>query len=262
MSEGLDFRKHGVEGPLVVVLHGGPGAPGSAGELSRALGRHCRVLEPFQRRADDRALTVARHVVDLRAFITLHCGPELPVLVGHSWGAMLALAFAAECPRAVRALALVGGGTWDLEARAAMARTVDERMTPSVRARLEALSAAEGDDALTRSGEIIAGVYGVDLLPREGPGLVAGDARGHRETWQDMIRLQEEGVYPAAFTAISCPVQMLHGLQDPHPAETIRDSLRPWLPQLTWRFFDRCGHEPWRERWAREAFLHELTTWL
>jgi hypothetical protein len=51
------------------------------------------------------------------------------------------------------------------------------------------------------------------------------DARGHAESWNDMLRLQADGIYPAAFAAIKTPVLMLHGDFDPHPGPLIRASL-------------------------------------
>ena len=55
---------------------------------------------------------------------------------------------------------------------------------------------------------------------------------------------------------------MLHGAYDPHPGALIRDSLLPYLPQLEYREFARCGHYPWLERHARDEFLLELRAWL
>jgi pimeloyl-ACP methyl ester carboxylesterase len=77
-----------------------------------------------------------------------------------------------------------------------------------------------------------------------------------------MLRLQAEGVYPAAFAAIRSPVLMLHGDADPHPGDMIRVSLAPYLPQLEYRRLERCGHYPWLERVAREEFRTTLHAWL
>jgi len=41
------------------------------------------------------------------------------------------------------------------------------------------------------------------------------------------VQLQEAGVYPAAFAAITSPVLMLHSTYDPHPGQMIRASLAP-----------------------------------
>jgi pimeloyl-ACP methyl ester carboxylesterase len=51
---------------------------------------------------------------------------------------------------------------------------------------------------------------------------------------------------------------MLHGADDPHPGRMIRDGLLPVIPHLEYVEFPRCGHDPWRERHAREAFLAEV----
>src|SRR5690348_13632596 len=103
-------REHGPDvPPTIVVLHGGPGAPGSAGGLARALADPARVLEPFQREGG----SVADHIADLHELV----GGRVMSLVGHSWGAMLALAYAAEHP--VRSLVLVCSGTFDVASRAA-----------------------------------------------------------------------------------------------------------------------------------------------
>jgi len=102
----------------------------------------------------------------------------------------------------------------------------------------------------------------VDPLPEEEGEPVWVDARGHAETWADALRLQAEGVEPAAFASIRCPVLMLHGAEDPHPGPATFDLLRRFMPQLQYRSFERCGHKPWAERWAREPFLAALREWL
>ena len=88
------------------------------------------------------------------------------------------------------------------------------------------------------------------------------DARGHDETWSDELRLQAEGAHPAAFTAVRAPVLMLHGDFDSHPGAMIRASLAPYLPQLEYVEFSRCGHYPWLERHACDAFFATLIEWL
>jgi len=88
------------------------------------------------------------------------------------------------------------------------------------------------------------------------------DVRAHTETWADMVRLQEAGVYPAAFAAITSPVLMLHGMYDPHPGPMIRASLTPYLPQLEYREWERCGHWPWGEKYVHDEFFALLHEWL
>jgi pimeloyl-ACP methyl ester carboxylesterase len=77
-----------------------------------------------------------------------------------------------------------------------------------------------------------------------------------------MVRLQTARVYPASLAAIRQPVLMLHGAYDPHPGAMVRDSLTPFLPQLEYHEWERCGHYPWLERAVREEFFAVLREWL
>jgi pimeloyl-ACP methyl ester carboxylesterase len=259
----MHIREYGTTGPLVVVLHGGPGAPGSAAPVAREMASSFRVLEPFQRGSGGEPLTVARHIQDLHDLLETRRTDGLPALVGHSWGAMLALAYAAAHPGFVASLALIGCGTFDLEARARMRAICDERMDSALRQRLERLpqEIADPDERLRVMGELLLPLHCCDPIPVP-PENEPFDARAHSDTWDDMLRLQAEGVYPAAFAAFRAPVLMLHGAADPHPGSMIRASLAPYLPQLEYREWARCGHYPWLEREVRDEFFSTLRSWL
>lgn len=261
----MRVRSYGTSGPRVIVLHGGPGAPGSAAPIARGLADAFSILEPWQRVSGPEPLTVARHVADLDELIDARCADERPALVGWSWGAMLALAYAAAHPGRAAALALVGCGTFDPAARARLRATLDERIDPALRARLDRLDDQTPDPArrLEARYELTRHLYDCDPLPdaAEQPPQ-AFDAPAHAETWADMVRCQDEGLYPAAFAAIQAPVVMLHGACDPHPGPLIRASLEPWLPQLEYHELPRCGHSPWLERHARAPFFARLRRWL
>ena len=257
----LQVRSYGSAGPLAAVLHGGPGAPGSMAPDARALAADFRVIEPFQRRAGGpEPLSVARHVADLEEVLAAR--GERAAVVGHSWGAMLALAFAAAHSERVASLVLVGCGTFDRAARAAMhARIAERRGDAVVRRFARAAAVADPDERMRLRAAALRPVYAVDPIS-DGDDVAECDARGHEETWTDAMRLQAEGVHPRAFTAIRCPVLMLHGDFDPHPGPMIRASLVPHLPQLEYRELVRCGHDPWLERAARDEFFSALRGWL
>jgi pimeloyl-ACP methyl ester carboxylesterase len=256
-------RYAGSAGP-VVVLHGGPGAAGSLAGLATDLAPDFEVWEPLQRRSGEVTLTVDRHVADLHDI-----APDPAAIVGHSWGAMLGLSYAASHPAAVRALALVGCGTYDTASRAEYDRRFVAGLGDAERVRGEALRAAmaqargraERDDVLALRGAFTAEIQAVDLLP-ETEASVDADAAGHDETWRDVMRRQATGLEPQSFDAIESPVVMLHGDKDPHPGTMIRDTLLPHIPQLEYIGIPRCGHEPWRERQGREPFLTALRGWL
>jgi proline iminopeptidase len=121
-------------GPLVVVLHGGPGA------------HHDYLLPQFDRLARGRELfyydqrgggrsPVTRetpvgwreHVADLDA-LRAHLGMERLTLCGYSWGGLLAVLYLLEHPTRVTALALVSPASITAGYRAAFERRFAERM--------------------------------------------------------------------------------------------------------------------------------------
>jgi pimeloyl-ACP methyl ester carboxylesterase len=262
-AERMTVGVYGAGGPEVVVLHGGPGAPGGMRLVAEGFADRFRVLEPDQRGRGPVPLSVARHVADLHEILRTGCHRPRPALVGSSWGAMLALAYAAEHPERMGPLVLIGSGTFDVEARKEYRRRIELRIDPRLRSQLAELrgSRLSGDAQLAAEARLLDAVYTVDPIA-EDTGLDRVDARAHDETWTDMVRLQGEGVYPSAFRSITSPVLMLHGAQDPHPGRLIRDSLRPFLPQIEYVEWDRCGHYPWRERGIREPFFRVLKDWL
>ena len=245
-----------------MLLHGGPGVAGYLEPLARGLSDSFRVLEPFQRRSGGEPLTVASHVADLAELLERECADEQPILIGHSWGAMLALAYGAKHPRRARSIALIGCGTFDRGARSRMREILEERTAEPLRRQLQRLAHEypDPDERLRAYGNLITPLYSYDV--GEALEIEVCDARGHNETWADMLRLQDTGVYPAAFAAIQTPVLMLHGGHDPHPGQLVLASLQPYLARLQYREWGPCGHYPWLERSVRDDFLEDLRQWL
>ncbi len=234
-------RRYGETGPWVVALHGGPAAAGNAAPIAEGLADRFRCLEPWQRASEPgeaEPLTVARHVADLHAVIMEQCADGPVAVIGESWGAMLALAYAAAHPGSATAIVLVGCGTFDPVSRARLQETLAAR---------EPAAAYDFDPIRSQDEQM-----------RE----ITFDPVAHAQSWDDMIRLQEDGAYPAAFASITSPVLMVHGDYDPHPGAMIRDSLLPHVPQLEYIELARCGHSPWNERYAREEFFAVVGWWL
>ncbi len=259
----MHVREYGSSGPVVILLHGGPGAPGYLAPVARELAGSIRVLEPFQRRSGKRPLTVAHHVADLDDLVKSHGTEQRPAIVGHSWGAMLALAYAAVHPDGVACLALIGCGTFDTAARNRMEAIRSARMDKRLRDRMKhvACENTDPDERLRAAGRLILQVDSFALIPAEDETETC-DARGHEETWQDMLRLQDEGVYPSSFANIGSPAIMMHGAFDPHPGRMIHAGLATQMPQLEYHEWEQCGHYPWLEKAVRDDFYSTLQAWL
>ena len=117
------------------------------------------------------------------------------------------------------------------------------------------------NERLRMMSELILPLYSCELATTDQE-IEMYDARAYEEAWTDMVRLQNQGVYPTAFAPIHAPVLMLHGRFDPHPGRMILASLKPHIQQLEYVEFESCGHYPWLEKAARDEFFSVLRGWL
>ena len=265
-SDLIQVRSYGNIGPYVVLLHGGPGAPGDMAPLARHLCNHFRILEPLQRGSGDVPLTVARHVLDLYDVLRdpVRKGPVR--LVGYSWGAMLALTYAARYPVEVERVVLIGCGTFDQRSHEAYQTCMKQRMNSNDRHRINSLKAQlaveknrqRRNELFAEFGAIFTRIQSFIPLPTNSEKLSC-DEGSFTETWDDVISLQERGVQPAEFARIQAPVTMIHGDKDPHPGSLIYKSLATFINDIQYREVSRCGHIPWIEREAKDVFFKLLT---
>ena len=262
----IKVRHYGRSGPHVVLLHGGPGAPGEMVPVARYLSRQFRVLEPLQRGSGGVPLSVALHVADLHEVLRDFPRQGPVCLVGYSWGAMLALTYASRHPADLGRLILIGCGTFDTESREAYESSIQQRMDPATRNWVNEIHfhlAKEKDrqvrdKLLAELGGLYSRLQSVDPVEDPSEEEIACDEGAFRETWEDVLSLQERGIQPVEFARIEVPVTMLHGDSDPHPGPMIHKSLAPFIPQLEYRGIPQCGHKPWVERRARDDFFEML----
>lgn len=257
------LRRYGKPPWSVAVLHGGPGAPGSVAGLARKLSAGAGVLEPIQTR-----LSVEDLVAELRGQLE-GVVREPIVLVGHSWGAWLALLYAARYPMTARRLVLVGSGPLAASYAGRIAERRKARLTAEQNAAYEdAVAALRGEanpqlrDAAMRRlkelTEISDNCWPLPTSPKEERDALPFDARQHAAVWAEAARLRGEGELLRAAGKVRCPVTVLHGEDDPHPVAGVVEPLGEAGVKPDIHLFPRCGHCPFRERFAADAFFAAL----
>ena len=216
------------------------------------------VLEPMQT-----ATSIEGQVRELQ--VILRDNGDIPLtLIGWSWGAILAFIFAARHPTFVNKLILIGSAP--LEAKYASGITVARlsRMGEEARVEVLALSEALGNPAtrnkdplMARLGRLIATADSYDPLP------YADETMGcrydiYQSVWQQANAMRNSGELLALGGKIRCPVTAIHGNYDPHPDSGVREPLSRVLKDFRFILLDKCGHQPWTERSARDRFYQTL----
>lgn len=250
-------RKHGKEPYHIVVLHGGPGAAGSAFGLAGLIAQEYGVLEPMQSK-----YTIIELEEELMEQIEENCSGKV-ILAGHSWGAWLAGLFAERFPDKVEKVILIGCGPLDEayvsqigERRKGNMSSEEAEEFGQILRQLEE-GFGEKDEYLQRLGEICdrADAYQEEKYLRD-KAEVNGDL--YENVWKEAAGLRKSGKLLERFERISCPLVLIQGAVDPHPPEGVIQPLRDRNVDIKPYVLDQCGHTPWREKYAREEFARVL----
>ena len=252
------FRTYGPPPYAVILIHGGPGAPGSLAPLANLLKDHVSLLEPFQQ-----AGTIGGQVKEMHDTISRH-GKMPVVLVGHSWGAWLGWIFAAEYPQVARKLIMIGAGPFEEKYAENIARLRMQRLSPEEQQTVQELAAglknAQGaakKETFRKLGRLMTKA---DTYARvsEDEHTIDYQPETYESIWPEAAALRASGKLAGMAARIRCPVTAIHGDYDPHPAEGVEMPLSASLKDFRMIRLKNCGHYPWNERHAQERFINIL----
>lgn len=224
-----------------------------ARELSGTQG----VLEPFFT-----GLSIADQIEELRQASVVGGAPV--AIIGHSWGAWLAILFAARFPELTKLIVLVGCPPLAEDQAAGIVATRLSRLSQAEQERVATLTAwLDGPDNDKREvfqemGGLISRADILDPLPAT-KDTVTYDYNVFARVWPEATTLRRDGGLLAVLPSVKCPVVAIQGDYDPHPAAAVFSSLSN-LNGFRYVLLEECGHVPWRERRARTPFYEALKT--
>jgi proline iminopeptidase len=235
--------------PPVVLLHGGPGLWDYLQPLAKMLD-DITVVHRYDQRGCGRSdgggrLSTTRYVADL-ASLRRHWGHERWTVIGHSFGATLALAYAAAHPDRVAAIGYVCGvgiGNWREPFRDEKAR----RARPHQQ-RMDELAAKARSPEEEVEWRVL--LWSTDY---------ADTCRGRQfarpmaeQPWPINVDANREVTFTddeciAWAAQVRCPITLLHGAADPRPAANAL-LLADRIPASCRDVIEGAGHLPWFER--------------
>jgi proline iminopeptidase len=238
-------------GSPLVLCHGGPGLWDMFGGLADRLADR-RTVWRWDQRGCGRSepggpYTLERFVADLDAVVAA-AGPRVDLL-GHSWGAQLALAYALAHPDRVRRLVYLSGtglslDSWRPEFHAAGAR----RLGPDAD-RIRALEAA-GEGRAAAVLRWTADVHDRSRAPAVAEAMATPwfpvNQEAYRAIQADLAEHWDEGTVEEACQSLTVPTLVLDGAEDLRPRWAV-GSLAAALPDVQRVVLPGVGHLPWLE---------------
>ncbi len=265
-------------GPALVCCHGGPGLWDYLGPVAEMVDDLVTVYR-YDQRACGRSTggplyDVTTAVADLDA-LRDHWNLPQWIVLGHSWGATLALAYCLAYPSRVRALIYLSGTGIDASWKEEYHRNKDALLTPSEQRQLAdlraQLSVAQGVefDAVERAYCELS--WSTDIADRSHARELARQLfvdglhinfQVNRLLGKDGDRFIQQPTMIERIATLRIPTLVIHGALDPRPARVARHFAK-LVPSASYLELPQVGHLPWIEqpdllRGALRPFLTRL----
>jgi len=240
------------------MIHGGPGAPGGIAPIARNISNRFGVLEPFQTKKSIEEL-VSELLLSINRFA------KTPViLLGHSWGAWLAVIFAARYPKLVKKLLLIGAGSFESKYNTDMMKTRMNRLSDNQKSEaeeiLQELNRESNNNSVklfSKFGKLMASADSYKRIPTKEE-VLEYQPDIFKLVWKEAKSLRGSGKLVKMLGSIKCPVTAIHGTYDPHPIKGVEGPLSLNIDNFIMHKLEKCGHYPWIEEFAQDKFYKIL----
>lgn len=247
-------------GPPVALCHGGPGIYDYLGPVAGMIDDVATVHRYDQRgcgRSQDLGPYDVRTFVDDLDALRANWGYEAWTIIGHSWGATLALLYAIEYPERTARLVYMSGTGIDPAWHQAYRRNREAKLLPADRERLRLLN----EERLTATGEELERIkeeascllgrtelYDVtrvsDVSRYDGFPI---NYSLNEALCAEMRQMEDAGHLSSHIARVRAPTLVLDGEGDPRP-RWARAQLAELIPTSRHATIAGAGHEPWIEQ--------------
>ena len=254
---------HHGNGPALVCCHGGPGLWDYLAPVAEMVDDLVTVYR-YDQRSCGRSTggppyDVATAVADLDA-LRDHWDLSQWIVLGHSWGATLALAYCLKHPSRVRALIYLSGtgidASWKDEYhsnRVALLHPDEQRQLADLRTRLSLVQGAEFDAVERAYCELS---WSTDVADRSRARELARQLfvdglhinfQVNQILGKDGERFTQQHTTLEQIATLRIPILVIHGALDPRPAR-VAQHLAESIPSARYVELPHVGHLPWIEQ--------------
>jgi len=260
------------EGEPLLVLNGGPGFPSTHFvPMAKKLSADGKKVILFDQRGTGESvldtktaatINVKKMVADIEA-LRQHLGIERWTVMGHSWGGMYAMCYAAQHADVIQGLILSASGGVDLEFLAFIDANIRNKITPDERAAYDRYSPSSNElNARTKRVTAMAPAYvyfreNVPTVVKALTETSTYEPDMARLVWQDLQRMEYD--LRDELADFEKPTLILQGRQD-ILGESTAYEIHAALPNSEMILLNECSHYLWLDQ-PEQYFAHLNAFW-
>lgn len=251
-----NYSKYGDKDIQLILVHGGPGARGSLQNLALMLSHEMGILEIQQTE-----YTIDGLIEEMKRYFDMHCKQPV-VLLGHSWGAWLVCLYAARYPEMIKKLILVGSGPFDEayvkgcnETRMSRLSKAERPYFEELMKKLQSEDLFIKDEVMKAFGALMGKLDTYEVLENEKSSVGQGDFKMYNAIWPEAAAMRKSGNLLAEAKHLTVPLHIIQGEYDSHNIKGILEPFDQFEIPYTYDHLCKCGHYPWREKYAQKSFL-------
>jgi proline iminopeptidase len=270
-SAPIYYRTFG-EGKPILIINGGPGLNSNGFEnLAKRLSSHHKTIIYDQRGTgksmlkvlDSTTITMKLMVDDMES-LRKHLKIKKWIILGHSFGGIMASYYATQYPERVEAIIYSASGGIDLGLLSYVGETVNEKLSQQERDSLAYWSekVEAGDTthyAKLQRGRFLAPAYLYDkkFVPALAERLTQGNMELNGLVWDDLARIKYD--CSEKLSSFKQPVLIIQGKQDVIKAATAEKAHKV-LKNSKLVFMENCGHYGWLDN--EKVYFGEINDFL
>jgi len=253
-------------GRWVIFLHGGPGMLGYMETFCESFSSHCNVVYYEQRgsKQGDNDIGIFDHLRDLKRIVDHYSEESKPIIVGHSWGAMLAVLFAGNHSRLLQKVVLCGCGPLNKTQEAEFQNTLNTRFGDR-KDYYDGLWYAIGEESDEEQQQRLVDHYIDKIMEIYQMDPVSGleiqplhwDYKGSYRTMSESGKYVSENKYEAALPRIETSLSVIHGSYDVISPKSLFTLVRKHVTHARTIEITKAGHYPWAGV-SRDEFIESL----
>ena len=261
----LEFGAYAIS-PRVIFLHGGPGMYGYMQTFCEDFSSHCNAVYYEQRGSKQGCdeIGIKDHIHDLGRIVDHYSSQFKPIIVGHSWGAMLAVLYAGSHSDKVTKTIAIGCGPLNNKQGDEFQDELILRFGDR-RDYYDSLWNAIDEEEDERKQTELANSYVKEMMPiyqlDPESGLeiqpICWDIKGGFNTMCESDEYISRNEYEKSLGKISSPLSMIHGTNDIISTQSLFNLVGKHVPHAKKIEIKGAGHYPWADQ-TRTKFLEIL----